>query len=88
MLNYHRNRNKSTYFCKKNKKPAPQQRDRLRQRIIGEKGSTEGVYVSFQFTFVVGRFVLVDDSFGSQTVQIGLEVAKKLTGLLLVFGLA
>ncbi len=44
--------------------------------------------MSFQFTFVVGRFVLVDDSFGSQTVQIGLEVAKKLTGLLLVFGLA
>ena len=42
----------------------------------------------FQLTLVVGRFVWVDDSFGSQTVQIGLEITKKLTGLLLIFGLA
>ncbi len=75
-------------FCKKNKKPVPGQRDRLRQRIFGEKGSTEGVYVPFQLTLVVGRFVWVDDSFGSQTVQIGLEITKKLTSLFLIFGLA
>ncbi len=75
-------------LCKKNKKPVPRQRDRLRQHIIDEKGSTEGVYVPFEFTLVVGRFVLVNDSFGSQTVQIGLKITKKLTGLLLVFGLA
>ena len=41
-----------------------------------------------EFTLVVGCFVWMDDSFGSQTVQIGLEITKKLTGLLLIFGLA
>ncbi len=54
----------------------------------GARGSTEGIYVPFQFTLVIGCFVLVDDSFGSQTVQIGLDLAKKLLGLLLIFGLA
>ena len=54
----------------------------------GARGSTEGVYVPLQLTLVIGRIVLVDDSFGSQTVQIGLHLAKKLLGLLLIFSLA
>ena len=44
--------------------------------------------MTLQFTFVVRRFVFMDDSFGSQAIQVGFDFAEELLRLGRIFSLA
>lgn len=44
----------------------------------------QGIHVLFELALPVGGFVLVDDAFGGQTVQVALHVVEEFFGFFLV----